>query len=54
MSIKTVKRIGLALEGFGVAITTCGVVDMTQWILMTGVITSAAGRALTMFAREDA
>lgn len=51
--MKYIKRVGLALEGFGVSITTCGVVDMTQWILITGVITSAAGRALTMFAKES-
>lgn len=50
---KKMVRLGLALEAFGVTVTTCGIAEMSRWVLLTGVITSAFGRGLTMFFKNE-
>lgn len=48
------ERIGMALEGFGATITTCGIADLSRTFLITGVLVSAIGRAMTMYFKENA
>lgn len=50
---KRMVRLGMALEAFGVTVTTCGIAEMSRWVLLTGVITSALGRALTIFFKDE-
>lgn len=50
--MKKLHKIGMAIEAVGVTITTCGIADMTQWVLIAGVIFSAIGRGVTMYAKD--
>lgn len=44
--MKTLKRIGLALEGLGATVTTTAAIQNTMWLVISGVIVSAVGRAI--------
>lgn len=50
---KRMVRLGMSLEAFGVTVTTCGIAEMSRWVLLTGVITSAIGRGLTIFFKDE-
>lgn len=50
---KKMVRLGMALEAFGVTITTCGIAEMSRRFLLTGVITSAFGRGLTILFKDE-
>jgi len=50
--MKKLTKIGMALEAFGISITACGIADLTRWILILGVLTSAVGRGLVMYAKD--
>ena len=50
--MKNLKRIGFALESFGVTITGYSAIEMTQWLLITGLILMAVGRGLVKYATE--
>lgn len=43
----TLTQIGRALEAFGVTITGYSAIEMIQWLLISGLVVMALGRALT-------
>lgn len=47
------ERLGMSLEAFGITVTTCGIAELSRWILFSGVIISGMGRALTMFFKSE-
>ena len=48
------ERLGMALEAFGVTVTTCGIAELSRLILIGGVLITGAGRALTMYFKDNA
>lgn len=44
--------IGNALEAFGLTITGCGIADLSRSWLMTGVLVSGLGRALSAYGNK--